>query len=42
MDGIKANGQNWVKQDVDLVLKNLKLSVLRQPRDEVLLTTNKP
>ena len=39
--GIKANARLRVEQDVHLVLKNLKLKVLGQPYDEVLLTTDK-
>ena len=37
---IKANARIRVEQDVDLVLKNLKLKILGQPYDEVLLTTD--
>ena len=40
MNGIKANARIRVEQDVDLVLKNLKLKILRQPFDEVLLMTD--
>ena len=40
MNGIKATARIRVEQDVDLVLKNLKLKVLRQPFDEVLITTD--
>ena len=36
---IKANAQMRVKQDADLVLKNLKLKILGQPHNNVLLTT---
>ena len=39
--GIKANGRIRVEQGVDLVLHNLKLKILDQPYDEVLLTTDK-
>ena len=39
--GIKANAWIRVEQDVDLALKNLKLKILGQPYDEVLLTTDK-
>ena len=39
--GIKANARIRVQQDVDLVLKNLKLKILGQPYDEVLLTTDR-
>ena len=38
---IKANAQIRVEQDVDLVLKNLKLKIFGQPYDEVLLKTDK-
>ena len=39
--GIKANARIRVQQDVDLALKNLKLKILGQPYDDVLLTTDK-
>ena len=39
--GIKANARIRVEQDVNLVLKNLKLKVLGQPHDDVLLTTDR-
>ena len=39
--GIKANVRIRVEQDVDLVLKILKLKILGQLHDEVLLTTDK-
>ena len=39
--GIKANGRIRVEQDADLVLKNLKLKILGQPYDDVLLTTDR-
>ena len=39
--GIKAYAWIRVKQDVDLVFINLKLKILAQPYDEVLLTTDK-
>ena len=39
--GIKANARIRVEQDVDLALKNLRLKILGQPYDEVLLTTDK-
>ena len=39
--GIKANARIRVEQDVDLILKNLKLNILGQPYDEVLLPTDK-
>ena len=41
MTGIKAVAQIRVEQDLDLVLKNLKLKILGQPHDEVLLTRDK-
>ena len=37
--GNKTNARIRVEQDADLVLKNLKLKILGQPHDEVLLTT---
>ena len=40
MNGIKANARIRIEQDVDLVLKNLKLKVLGQPYDEVLIMTD--
>ena len=40
MNGIKANARTRVEQDVDLVLKNLKLEVLGHPHDEVLVVTD--
>ena len=39
MNGIKANARIRVKQDVDLVLKNMKLKILGQAYDEVLMIT---
>ena len=41
LHGIKANARIRVEQDVDLVLKNLKLKILGQPHDDVLLTTDR-
>ena len=41
LHGIKANARIRVEQDVYLVLKNLKLKVLDQPHDDVLLTTDR-
>ena len=38
---INANARPRVEQDVDLVLKNLKLKILGQPFDEVLLSTDR-
>ena len=40
MNGIKATPRIRVEQDVDLVLKNLKLKILGQPFDEVLIMTD--
>ena len=37
---IKANARIRVEQDVDLVLKNMKLKILGQPYDEVLIMTD--
>ena len=37
LNGIKANAKIRVEQDADLVLKNLKLKILGQPHDDVLL-----
>ena len=39
--GIQANARIRVEQHVDIVLKNLKLKILGQLYDEVLLTTDK-
>ena len=39
--GIKASARIRVGQDADLVLQNLKLKVLGQPHDDVLLTTDR-
>ena len=36
----QTNARIRVEQDADLVLKNLKLKKLRQPHDDVLLTTD--
>ena len=41
INGIKANARIRVEQDADLVLKNLKLKILGQPHDYVLLTTDR-
>ena len=38
---MKANARIRVEQDADLVLKNLELKILRQPHDDVLLTTDR-
>ena len=40
MNGIKTNAGLRVEQDVDLVLKNMKLKILGQPNDEVLMMTD--
>ena len=40
MNGIKAKARILVEQDVDLVLKNMKLKILGQPYDEVLIKTD--
>ena len=40
MNGIKANARIRVEQDLDLVLKNMKLKILGQPHDEVLMMTD--
>ena len=40
MNGIKANARVRVEQDVDLVLKNMKLIILGQPYYEVLIMTD--
>ena len=40
LHGIEANARIRVEQDADLVLKNLKLKILGQPYDDVLLTTD--
>ena len=40
MNGIKAIARIRVEQDVDLLLKNMKLKILGQPYDEVLVMTD--
>ena len=40
MNEIEANEQIRVEQDVDLVLKNLKLKILGQPNEELLMMTD--
>ena len=40
MNGIKAVAGLRVEQDVDLVLMDLKLKILGQPHDEVLILTD--
>ena len=41
LHGIKANARIRVEQVAELVLKNLKLKILGQPHDDVLLTTDR-
>ena len=40
MKGIRANARTRVEQDVDLVLKDMKLIILSQPHDDVLTVTD--
>ena len=40
INGTKANARIPVEQDVDLVLKNMKLKILGQPYDEVFIMTD--
>ena len=40
MNGIKANARIRVEQEVDLVLKSIKLKTSGQPHDEVLMVTD--
>ena len=40
MNGMKANAKIQVEQDVDLLLKSMKLNILSQPHDEVLMMTD--
>ena len=40
INGIKANARIRVEQDVGLVLRNMKLKILGQPYDEVLIMTD--
>ena len=40
MNGIKADARIRVEQDVNLVLRNVKLKLLGQPYDEVLMVTD--
>ena len=40
MNGSKANARIRREQDIDLILKNMKLKVLGQPHDEVLILTD--
>ena len=41
INGIDASARIRVEQDADLVLKNLKLKILGQPHDDVLLATDR-
>ena len=41
INGIKASARIRVEPDADLVLKNLKLKILGQPHDDVLLTMDR-
>ena len=41
LHGIKANARIQLEQDAALVLKNLKLKILGQPHDDVLLTIDR-
>ena len=41
INGIKASARIRVEEDADLVLKNLKLKILGQPHDDVLLGTDR-
>ena len=41
INGIKASARIRVEQDANLVLKNLKLKILGQPQDDVLLATDR-
>ena len=41
INGIQATERIRVEQDADLVLKNLKLKILGQPHDDVLLATDR-
>ena len=40
MNGIKANARIRTEQDIDIVLKNMKLKILGQPHDDVLMMTD--
>ena len=40
MNGIKKNARIRVEQDIGLVLKNMKLKILGQPHDELLMLTD--
>ena len=41
INGIKASARIRVEQDADIVLKNIKLKLLGQPHDDVLLATDR-
>ena len=41
INGVKASARISVEQHADLVLKNLKLKILGQPHDDVLLATDR-
>ena len=41
INGIRASARIRVEQDADLALKNLKLKILGQPHDDVLLATDR-
>ena len=41
MNGIKANARALVEQKVDIVINNLKLTILGQIYDNMLLTTDR-
>ena len=40
MNGSKANARIRVEQDIDVVLQNMKLKILGQPHDEILMRTD--
>ena len=40
MNGIKANARIRLEQDVDLVIRKMKLKIIEQPYDDVLITTD--
>ena len=40
MNGLKPNARIRVKQDVDFVLKKMKLKILRKPHEEMLMMTD--
>ena len=40
MNGTKAKARIRIEQDVDVLLKNMKLKILGQPHDEVLMMTD--